>query len=206
MNRHVCKVHRGYLEHITCTLCIRLGDKGSMKIYESLVVEEFMNGECHGVTDAEHSPEGIGPEPHVGYCPQILKGSVFLLKREAHWVTFSKNLYLLCLYFNGLSAADGFSKRSSNLQACPSGDFLYGFFVDNVTSGDYLDVLYCRTIVKGYELNLFVASFCPYPAFCHDLLPGSAAKQEVLNLSSLQSVHFVRNYSDSIYYIIMQIE
>ena len=91
---YVCKVHGSNLEHIACTLCVRLGDKGSMKIYKTLVVEEFMDGKGHCVTDTKDGTEGVCPEPHVCNCPEVLKCGILLLEREAHRIAFAQNLNL----------------------------------------------------------------------------------------------------------------
>ena len=98
------EVHRGDLEHVARSLSVRLGDEGSVEVDESFVVEEFVDGESHGVTDSEDGTEGVGAESHVGHAPEVFEGGVLLLERISHRVAFSDYLDLLGLDLDGLAA------------------------------------------------------------------------------------------------------
>ena len=101
----VLEVHCGYLEHVSCALSIGLSDERSVEIDKALVVEELVDGKSHGVADAQDGAEGVGPEAHVRYAAEILKGCILFLEGETHWVALSQDFNLGCLDFHGLAAA-----------------------------------------------------------------------------------------------------
>ena len=182
------------LEHISGTLGIRLGDKGSVEIHESLVVEEFMDSERHCVADPQNSSEGVGPWTHVGYRTEILQGSVLLLERVSHRVAFAQNLDFLCLDLHGLSAADRLHQHTFDREArsgCHLGDKA---LVEIGHVGHHLDIMDSRSIVEGDELDLFVSSLSPYPTFGQHFHSGGRL-QQVFHLCSCCDAHFVHYFT-----------
>ena len=77
---HFAVVHRNFgevecrhLEHVACTFCVRLCNERSMEIYESLALEERVDGKRHGIPDSENGTESVGSQPHVSNCSQIFE-------------------------------------------------------------------------------------------------------------------------------------
>ena len=77
---HFAVVHRNFgevecrhLEHVACTFRVRLCNERSMEIYESLALEERVDGKRHGIPDSENGTESVGSQPHVSNCSQIFE-------------------------------------------------------------------------------------------------------------------------------------
>ena len=102
---NVLKIESRDLEHVSRSLCVRFCDKRCVEVNESLVVEELVNGERHGVTDSQHCSERVCPRTEVRDCAEIFKRSVLLLERVPDRVAFSEHLDLLCLDLDCLSAS-----------------------------------------------------------------------------------------------------
>ena len=67
------KIQSGHLEHLSCTLTVRLSDERCVEINEALFLEECMNRIGHGVPDSEYRSKGVCPHSHVGNRPEILQ-------------------------------------------------------------------------------------------------------------------------------------
>ena len=177
MHRNICKIHGSNLEHVACTLCVRLCDERSMEIYEALVVEELMDSESHCVPDTEHCAESVGAEPHMGNRTEVLEGSILLLEREAHRIAFAIDFDLLCLDLYSLAAADRLHEVTLYRKAGAGGNLLEELLVEEAGVCDYLDIIDGRTVVECDELNLFVSSLSPHPSFGKDFLAWLAFQQ-----------------------------
>ena len=150
-----------------------------MEVHKPLLIEELVDGEGHGVTDAEDGPEGVGPEAHMGNASEELKGGVLLLERETHRVAFSKHFNCLCLDLHGLAASLGLYKVSLYGKGRSGGDSLYEFFVEEFRVCYYLDVIDGGTVVEGDEFYLFVSSLGPDPSFGQNFYPRLHLKQSL---------------------------
>ena len=165
VQRDVLEVHRGDLEHVAGALRVGFGDERGVQIDEALVVEELVDGESHGVADAEDGAEGVRPEAHVRDAAEVLQGGVLLLEREAHRVAFADDLDLLGLDLHGLAAADGGDELALHGEGGAGGDALEELLVEEFRVRDYLDVIDGGTVVEGDEFDLSVASLRPDPTF-----------------------------------------
>ena len=102
---------------------------------------------------------------------QVLKRGVLLLERVSDRITFAQYLDLPCLDLDGLAASDGLDQIAGHADACPC---CYPRDESLVEVGHVchdLNVIDCRAIVKGDELDLLVTSFGPYPSFGEYFLP-----------------------------------
>ena len=170
MHRNFCEVKCRYLEHVSCTFRIGLSDERCVKIYETFALEERVDSESHGVPYSQDCSESIGPQSHVGYCPEIFQRSVFLLERVSHRVALAVDFDAFSLDFHVLSASEGLYQLSSYTETCTRGDFLHQVLIEEFSLGYNLDIIDRRTVVKCYEFYLFVSSLGPYPTFGKYLL------------------------------------
>ncbi len=186
---HVLEVHRGHLEHIACTFGVAFGDERGIQIDEALVVEELVDGEGHGVTDAEHGTEGIRAQAHVGDAAQVLQRCILLLQGIAHGIALAIDFNAGGLDFHGLAAAHGLDEFAGHFQAGSGGDAFHQFLVEHAHVGYDLDIVDGGTVVEGDEFDLFVASLCPDPSFGEDIGPCRHF-QQVLDFCSSECIHF----------------
>ena len=69
-----------------------------MEVIESMIVEILMDSDCHIVTNAEYSTEGIGTKTQVSILAHVLKTLSLLLHRVVAWAeTVDFNLLTLNL-------------------------------------------------------------------------------------------------------------
>ena len=186
----VLQVHGGYLEHVSCAFGIGFRDERGMEIHEALFIEELVDGKGHGVADAENCAEGVGPEAHVGYAAEVLKGGVLFLEGEAHGVAVSKDLDFRSLDFHGLAAAHGLYQLSFYGQGCTGGDALDEFFVKELRICYNLDIVDGGAVVEGDELHLFVSSLSAYPSFGKHFHARLHLEQS-LDFSSFGAFHII---------------
>ena len=87
-----------------------------------MVVEIFMNGKGHSVTDAEYCSKRIGPGPQVGNLAQELQPVPLLLQRIGFRIGSSINFDFPGLNLNTLSLSHRFRQDSRHGDATSGGD------------------------------------------------------------------------------------
>ena len=169
----IAHVEGSHLEHSACTLSVRCCDEGCVKVVETLVVEVFVNGVCHGVADSQHGSEGVGAWTQMCDLAQELHAVTFFLERVFLGVCGAVDLDGGCLDLHLLTAADGFDEFSCYCDACSRSDVLEGLIGGESRHVAYnLYVVDGRTVVEGDECDVLVASFGPYPALGEYFLAG----------------------------------
>ena len=68
--RDVVQIESGDVEHLTGALRIGSGDQRGVEIEETSVVEVFMDGESHGVTQTQHTAKIVRTRTQVGNLAQ----------------------------------------------------------------------------------------------------------------------------------------
>ena len=159
-----------------------------MQVHEAFLIEELVDGEGHGVADAEDGTEGVGPEAHVRYAAEELQGGVLLLERETHGVAFAQHFHFRGLDLHGLPAAHGGHQLALHGQGGPCGDALEEVFAEEFRIGYDLDIVDGRTVVEGNEFDLFVSPLGADPAFC-EYLSTRLGGEQCLDFGSFDSFH-----------------
>ena len=95
----------GDLELSTCTLTVGGCDQRSVEVIETTIVEELMDGECQGMTDAEHGAEGVGARTQVSLLAEEFQGVTLLLQRIGQRIGSAIYMERFGLNLHGLTLA-----------------------------------------------------------------------------------------------------
>src|SRR5574344_920202 len=161
---HSVQVECGDLEHLAGSLSITGCDKRSVEIIESVLMEIGMDGHRHVMTDAEHSPEGVGTQKEVGMLAQELHG-VSCLLQGIIGTARTEHFDVGTLYLHILTGSLALYQFAVDTDACSCGDVFDYILVEMLYVDDNLYILYCRTIVKSDEIDCFAASAGTHPPF-----------------------------------------
>ena len=151
-----------------------------MNIEKTFVVKKFVYGKDHMVTDPENGTKSICSETKVCNLTKELQRVTFWLQRIL--IRISLTEYLQC--FNGnlraLSCANRLLKDSCYRYCC-SGSYFCKLFFRKFGSIKYkLNIIYCRTIVKGNKSHILTGALCAYPSHQSDLPIITRAREELL--------------------------
>ena len=146
----VIEVLGGHLEHITCPLTVRSGDKRSVEIEETVFVEVGVDGHRHIVTYAEHGTKCIGTGTHVSHRTQIFPRSTFFLQRIGV-VTDAQHFNVTGLYLASLTSRRAFYQDSVYTQAGSCGYLFQYFCIEVGVVAHHLHILDGAAIVEGNE-------------------------------------------------------
>ena len=103
----IIQVLGGNLKHLTSSFTVGRCNNRSMEVEESLLVEEFMNGNSHIVTNTEHCAKRIGTRTQMSNLTQELHGTSLLLQRISI-VTSTQYFNFTSLNFTRLSRSNRF--------------------------------------------------------------------------------------------------
>ena len=166
-----------YLEHSAGTFAVTAGDERSVQIEETFVVEELVDSESEGATDAQDSAESSGTRTQVSLFAQELHCMSFLLQGVGLGVGSavyfeSIGLYLACPAFtHRLNELSGHMYRRA-------GGNGFEFLVAETREVEYnLQIAHRRTIVESHELYVFVASAVRTQPFTSTSEPISAGSK-----------------------------
>ncbi len=184
----VVKVLRSHLEHLACAFAVGSRDNRSMKIEESSVMEELVDGNRHIMTNTEHSPERIGTGTQMGYLTEELHGMTFLLQR-IRVIASSQHFDFAGLHFGLLTGTDRFRQHTVYAQTS-TGSNLFQHLLIEVTQVYYnLHIIYCRTVIQRDKVYLLTTSAGTNPALHVDHSAKIFTLQQVNNLCSTNLFH-----------------
>ena len=161
-----------------------------MEIEESMLMEIGMYSHCHIVADTHHGTECIGTQTHMGMLTHILECLAFLL----HGIVITaktQHLNLLSLNLDSLTGADALYHDTLYAQAGTGGDLLHKVLTELFQISHNLNILDCRSVIKGDEVHGLAAAFGSYPSFDDNLLTVIGTLKKVNNPCSLD-IHCFR--------------
>ena len=136
-----------------------------------------MNGIGHGMTDAEHRPEGIGARTQVSDIAQELQRVALLLQRIGIGIGRAVNLDLFGLDFDALARTRRCDQTTVDTQTCARSHRLE-LLLGNLRQIDhYLYITYARPVVQGDERHVLVTALGAHPTFDDDIGIDSARLQ-----------------------------
>ena len=163
--RNVVQVESSDIEHLAGTFCIRTCDERGVQIEETLVVEEFMDSESHGVTETQHAAKVIGTGTQVSDSAQELHGVTLFLQRIHFGVGSAIHLDGVSLNFHRLSLTLRFHQSTCHTKAGTRGNLFHQGFVKFGRVGHHLDIAHDRAVVDGDKGHAVVATLGSHPAF-----------------------------------------
>ena len=113
----VVQVESCHLEHRSGTLAVARCDKRSVKVEETALLEEAVNGKCQCAAHAQHCSEGVGAWTQVCFLAKELKRVPLFLEWIRLAIGSAVDFYGLCLYFRSLSLALRCHKHSLHVDA-----------------------------------------------------------------------------------------
>ena len=164
----VVGIEGGNVEHLAGAFCIGGGDERGVEIVKPSVVEIFMDGKCHGMTQTKHAAEVVGAGTQMADLAEELQAVAFLLQRIGLGISGAVHLDLLGLYFYHLSFALRLHQRAGDVQTGTCGDFFHQLLVKTGKVGHNLEIMHDGAVVQCDESYGVVASFRSYPAFYAD--------------------------------------
>ncbi len=189
--RRVGYVERGDVEHRARALAVRTRDERSVEVVEAVVVEIFVNGVSHGVTDAEHRAEGVGARTQIGYVAQELQRVSFLLQGIGLGIGRAVYLDGRSLHLDALTRRGRLHQTAVHADAGSRGDELEGVFVEIGQVDDYLYVGGARTVVQRDECHVLVAALGAHPALNGNVAARRARFQNLCNSRSFHVKSFL---------------
>ena len=101
----IVQVHGCHLEHLACTFTVRSCNQRCMEIEEPSVMEKFMNGISHVMTNTEHCTECIRTWTEMSDLTQEFHRMTFLLQRISIRIGRTVNFYFSSLDLHILAFA-----------------------------------------------------------------------------------------------------
>ncbi len=150
-----------------------------MQIVEAFVVEEFVDRERHGVTNAQHGPEGIGTRTQMGDLAQEFERMSLLLERIGFGVGLAVHLQFTRLHLDTLPGADRLDEHAAGTDAGPGGDAFQQFAVESGHVDYDLDIVDRGTVVEGDERHILVSPFGTDPSLYDHLGIYPAGAQQL---------------------------
>ena len=184
----IIKVHRSNLKHLSGSFAVGSRNDRRMKIEEPFLMEEFMNGNSHIVTDTEHSTECIRTRTQMGYLAKELHRVPFFLQR-IRIVASTQHFNFTCLDFSFLTGAYRFRQHTVHAQTSSCGNFFQHLLIEVCQIHHNLHIIYCRTVVQRDKINLLTTSAGTNPTFHVDHSAKILALQQVNNLCSTNLFH-----------------
>ncbi len=136
-----------------------------MEIVETLLVEIFVNGIGHRVTDAQHGPERVGPGTQIGYVAQEFERMALLLQGIGLGVGRTVDLDAPGLHLDPLSRTGRGDQPPVDPDAGAGRHGLERLLGDFRQVDHHLDITHARAVVQGDERHILVAAFGAHPAF-----------------------------------------
>ena len=99
----VVEIEGGDIEHLAGTLRIGSSDQRGVEVEEPSIVEVFMDGESHGVAQAQHTAEIVGAGTQMGDFAEELHRVTLLLQGILLGVGGAVNLDGVGLDLHGLT-------------------------------------------------------------------------------------------------------
>ena len=159
-----------------------------MEIEEPFLMEEFMNGNGHIVTNTEYSAERIRTRTQVGNLTKELHGMSFLLQR-IRIVASTQHFYFASLDFSFLTGTHRLRQHTVHAQTSTCGNILQHLLVEICQIHHNLHIIYCRTVIQRDKINLLTTSAGANPAFHVDHSAKIFTLQQVNNLCSTDLFH-----------------
>ena len=159
----IVQIERRHLEHGARTLAVGGRDERRVPVVEAAVVEELVDGEGHGVTDAQHRAERIGTRTQVGDVAQEFERMALFLQRIGRRVGRAVNLDRRGLHLDALALAGRLHEPAVDTDAGARGDLTHRLVVELRQLDDHLNARHARTVVQGDEGDVLVAALGTHP-------------------------------------------
>ena len=185
----IIEVHGRHLEHLTRTFTVGSCDQRCMEIEEPSVMEKFMNGISHVMTNTEHRSECIRTWTEMSDLTQELHRMAFFLQRISIRIGRTVNFYFSSLDLHILAFSLRLHQRTVYTDTRTCCYRLQKFFAQLVHVYNDLNIIYCRTVIQGYETNLFTTTAGTDPSFHVNGRTESFAFQYVYNFCSFNCFH-----------------
>ena len=185
----IIEVHGRHLEHLTRTFTVGSCDQRCMEIEEPSVMEKFMNGISHVMTNTEYRTECIRTWTEMSDLTQELHRMAFFLQRISIRIGRTVNFYFSSLDLHILAFSLRLHQRTVYTDTRTCCYRLQKFFAQLVHVYNDLNIIYCRTVIQGYETNLFTTTAGTDPSFHVNGRTESFAFQYVYNFCSFNCFH-----------------
>ena len=136
-----------------------------MEVEETSVVEVFVDGESHGVTQTEHAAEIVGSRTQMGDLTEELHGMTLLLQRILFRIGTTVNLYCFGLHLYRLALTLRFNQLTGHMDTRTGGNLLEQSLVEFLCVGHHLQIGHDGTIIESDELHEIVAASGTHPTF-----------------------------------------